>query len=370
MPPVAHVPPTAAPVPGRTAVVLADRGGPWGAVPDWLPLLLDKVDTGMAVLDTAFRYRVANRRWRELFGLQDQEILGRSHFDVFPGLGPEWLETYHRALGGETIRCEEDVLVVGSGTIAPVRWEISPWRDRHGVIGGLLSVCNPLRHGAAQGAGDVGHGGATPSYDRQSAPAEAGDVPTRTDLDLAAERDLLRTRLDRLMGALAEARRLAPETTGGLPDLADLFPAAIFLLDPEGMVLQANRQSPSVADIEAKEGMDFAAWLHRAAGGGGDADAVVERWRDSVWRKQVACVLPLRACGGATKEVEFQGRLAGGGRLIVFARDVTEERRLLESLRASEARLRSILDGNASAEPAPPLRGTDAATLPAAQPHG
>lgn len=62
MPPVAHIPLTTEPVPGRTAVVLENRGGPWGAVPDWLPLLLDKAGTGMAVLDTAFRYRVANRQ--------------------------------------------------------------------------------------------------------------------------------------------------------------------------------------------------------------------------------------------------------------------------------------------------------------------
>ena len=370
MPPVAHFPPTTKPVPGRTAVVLENRGGPWGAVPDWLPLLLDKAGSGMAVLDTAFRYRVANRQWRELFGLQDQEILGRSHFDVFPGLGPEWEETYRRALAGETVRCEEDVLAVESGTIAPVRWEITPWRDRHGVIGGLLSVCEPLGQGAAPGSGAAGHGAAPPADDRQPAPRAAGEAPFRADPGLAAERDLLRTRLDRLMAALAEARRLAPETIGGLPDLADLFPAAIFLLDPEGMVVQANRQSPSVAGIEAKEGMDFATWLHLAAGGGGDADAVVERWRDSVWRKQVPCVLPLRASGGTAKEVEFQGRLAGGGRLIVFARDVTDERRLLESLRASEARLRASLDSTGGAGPDASPPGAGAATPIVPPPHG
>ncbi len=369
MPPVAHIPLTTEPVPGRTAVVLENRGGPWGAVPDWLPLLLDKAGTGMAVLDTAFRYRVANRQWRELFGLQDQEILGRSHFDVFPGLGPEWGATYRRALAGETIRCEEDVLAVESGTIAPVRWEITPWRDRHGVIGGLLSVCDPLGRGEAPGFGDAGHGVPPQADDRQSAARAAGDAPNRAGFGLAAERDLLRTHLDRLMAALAEARRLAPETIGGLPDLADLFPAAIFLLDPEGMVVQANRQCPSVADIEAKEGMDFATWLHLAAGGG-DADAVVERWRDSVWRKQVPCVLPLRAGGGTTRDVEFQGRLAGGGRLIVFARDVTDERRLLESLRASEARLRASLDGTGRAEPEVSLPGADAAIPLVPPPHG
>ena len=105
---------------------------PVSTTPDWLPLLLDKVDSGLAVLDPGFRYRMANRRWRELFGLQDQDIIGRSHFEIFPTLGPDWKATYQRALDGEAIRCEEDVVVGDSGALVPVRWEISPWRSRDG----------------------------------------------------------------------------------------------------------------------------------------------------------------------------------------------------------------------------------------------
>lgn len=112
-------------------------------LPDWLPFLIDKTSAAMAVFDTQLRYRVCNRAWRELFGLHETEVNGRSHFDIFPNLGSAWKEAYERALKGESLAREEDHVLSSSGAAVALRWEISPWRDGSGLTGGVVAVFEP-----------------------------------------------------------------------------------------------------------------------------------------------------------------------------------------------------------------------------------
>lgn len=123
----------------QPAVAVASRS----PLPEWLPFLLDKTSAAMAVFDAQMRYRVCNRVWRELFGLHDTEVNGRSHFDIFPNLGSGWKEAYERALRGESLAREEDHIVSASGAAIPLRWEISPWRDGSGQPGGVLAIFEP-----------------------------------------------------------------------------------------------------------------------------------------------------------------------------------------------------------------------------------
>lgn len=123
-------------------------------LPEWLPFLLDKTSAAMAVFDAQMRYRVCNRVWRELFGLHDTEVNGRSHFDIFPNLGSGWKEAYERALRGESLAREEDHIVSASGAAIPLRWEISPWRDGSGQTSGVLAIFEPRASTRATGGSE------------------------------------------------------------------------------------------------------------------------------------------------------------------------------------------------------------------------
>ncbi|MFM7182631.1 MAG: PAS domain-containing protein [Verrucomicrobiales bacterium] len=112
-------------------------------LPDWLPPLMDKTSAAMAVFDTQMRYRLCNRAWRDLFGLYETEVNGRSHFEIFPNLGSGWKEAYQRALAGESLAREEDHVLSSSGVALPLRWEISPWRDSGGQPGGVIAIFEP-----------------------------------------------------------------------------------------------------------------------------------------------------------------------------------------------------------------------------------
>lgn len=113
------------------------------SLPDWLPFLLDKTAAAMAVFDSGLRYRLCNRSWRELFGLHDADVTGRHFSDGFAGLSEGWREAYRRALAGESLKRDEDTVVTASGVAMQVRWEIAPWRDGAGAIGGVIAIFEP-----------------------------------------------------------------------------------------------------------------------------------------------------------------------------------------------------------------------------------
>jgi PAS domain-containing protein len=70
--------------------------------------------------------------------LGDQNIIGRSHYDVFPEIPDRWKKIHQRTLAGSVQKCEEDVFLGADGKIDWMRWEIHPWSKTGGEIGGII----------------------------------------------------------------------------------------------------------------------------------------------------------------------------------------------------------------------------------------
>jgi PAS domain S-box-containing protein len=103
-----------------------------------LRLLVDHTPAGLAMFDRDMRYLEASRRWREDYGLGDADIIGKSHYEVFPELSQAWKQVHQRALGGETVSAGEDRYEHRDGTVQWLRWEVRPWRRDDGAVGGIV----------------------------------------------------------------------------------------------------------------------------------------------------------------------------------------------------------------------------------------
>jgi len=109
-----------------------------------LDVLVEDAPLALAMFDRDMRYIRTSRRWRTDRGLDDTQLIGRSHYEVSPHVKPEWREGHRRCLAGATERCERDHYVTPDGQDAWVRWEVTPWYEPSGAIGGLVIMTEDL----------------------------------------------------------------------------------------------------------------------------------------------------------------------------------------------------------------------------------
>jgi PAS domain S-box-containing protein len=107
---------------------------------DLLKSFVEHTPAAVAMLDKDLRYLAVSRRWLQDYRLGDQDLIGRQHYDVFPEIRAmeEWREIHRRCLGGAVERREEDRFVRADGSEDWLQWEVRPWREATGDIGGVI----------------------------------------------------------------------------------------------------------------------------------------------------------------------------------------------------------------------------------------
>ena len=104
-------------------------------------LFIDKAPAGIAMFDSEMRYLAASRRYvrdRRLPLDDPAELIGRSHYEAFPGLPLAWREVHRRVLAGETLSNDDEAFIRVDGKEEWHRWEMTPWPRPDGSIGGAL----------------------------------------------------------------------------------------------------------------------------------------------------------------------------------------------------------------------------------------
>ncbi len=105
-----------------------------------LKMLAENVPVAMAIFDESMNYLYANHRWQEVFRLEEGNITGKNHYELFPSLHPGWRHVYERALSGQIVRSDRDT-VNQAGVPVLYRWEVSPWHQADSSVGGLIISC-------------------------------------------------------------------------------------------------------------------------------------------------------------------------------------------------------------------------------------
>ncbi|HWA16398.1 MAG TPA: PAS domain S-box protein, partial [Gemmatimonadales bacterium] len=94
----------------------------------------------MAMFDTEMRYLAWSRQWLIEYDLKEADLLGRSHYEVFPNLPQRWHDLHRRCLQGEILSEAEDRFERPNGVTTFLRWAIHPWQQADGKIGGMVMV--------------------------------------------------------------------------------------------------------------------------------------------------------------------------------------------------------------------------------------
>jgi len=103
-----------------------------------LRLFVEHSPAAIAMFDTDMKYIVASRRYLVDYGLGEQDLTGRSHYEVFPEIPERWKEIHRRCLADAIERADDDPFPRADGHMDWVHWEIHPWYEDTGKIGGVI----------------------------------------------------------------------------------------------------------------------------------------------------------------------------------------------------------------------------------------
>ena len=110
----------------------------------------------VAMFDSDVRYIQVSNRWLNDYQLTEKDLIGKSHYDVFPDVPQRWKDIHRRVLKGGVERCDEDPFPRSDGSTVWLQWEVQPWRGPAGEIRGLIMFTQVIteRKEAAQKIAD------------------------------------------------------------------------------------------------------------------------------------------------------------------------------------------------------------------------
>jgi|GEM_PF-2136347 len=101
--------------------------------------MMKTLPLGAAVFDRDLRYLAHNRAWLLAHGRDDAEdLVGKSHYEVFPGIREEWRRVHERGLAGVTERSDFDRFETSQGKVEYLRWVVAPWGGKPGQVDGII----------------------------------------------------------------------------------------------------------------------------------------------------------------------------------------------------------------------------------------
>ncbi len=105
---------------------------------DLLRYIIEHAQSAVAVHDRNLKYIYVSRRYLEEYGVREQDVIGKHHYEVFPDLPQKWRDVHQKALAGEVCRGDRDPYYRQDGSMDWTRWECRPWYEKGGPIGGII----------------------------------------------------------------------------------------------------------------------------------------------------------------------------------------------------------------------------------------
>lgn len=103
-----------------------------------LKQLIKYVPNAVCIMDEQYRHMFVSDRFISDYRVEDPDIIGKLHYDVFPELPEKWREAHRRAMAGQVVDGEEETFNRIDGRVDYTSWQCRPWYRLDGTIGGIM----------------------------------------------------------------------------------------------------------------------------------------------------------------------------------------------------------------------------------------
>ncbi|MEO9484740.1 MAG: ATP-binding protein [Ekhidna sp.] len=110
---------------------------------DLLKTFISSAPAAIVMLDKHMNYISASKRWYKEQNIVG-DIIGKSHYKVFPDISIEVKEMYQKALDGDIVKSGIELNTRADGTTQWMQGEIHPWYTGKDKVGGIIIFANDL----------------------------------------------------------------------------------------------------------------------------------------------------------------------------------------------------------------------------------
>ncbi|MCR3907116.1 MAG: diguanylate cyclase [Tenericutes bacterium] len=100
--------------------------------------IIEHDKSAIAVFDRNMNYIYVSDKYMMDHHVQQENIIGKNHYDIFPYLPKEIREVHQKALKGEVLSNDRQIIKRDDGTKDYTRWECRPWYLQDESIGGMI----------------------------------------------------------------------------------------------------------------------------------------------------------------------------------------------------------------------------------------
>lgn len=112
-----------------------------------LTAFVEHTPAAVAMLDNDMRYIAVSNRWIEDYRLHGRKVIGASHYDFVDSTDDVRRQRHERILNGAVERNEEDILQLpGDPEVQYITWEMRPWFQYDGKVGGMMIFTQNITH--------------------------------------------------------------------------------------------------------------------------------------------------------------------------------------------------------------------------------
>ena len=75
-----------------------------------------------AIVDTNMRYLAVSEKWTSIYKLHDIDLIGRSHYEIFPEIGQHWKDIHAQCLKGKDQKNPNERFERADGSVVYLKW--------------------------------------------------------------------------------------------------------------------------------------------------------------------------------------------------------------------------------------------------------